>query len=236
MKMDQILFADGGATMPLFPWFQYASYLLDLVFLLMAWAQYANIKNQLYQWMTRLDNSPSGGSGSTFSEEMWQTELPGGATIPPKSPLEKQRTFLSNHIAFLYNLYLMLATIPFLFGFMVSVLSRYQKETFKEPEYWTIIFGFLTSVIIMAIYLLNFKKSIHQINKIFDKLNLQPLENGTGTEIQKKLVDLKNENTNLKNQLEESRKRYLPPDTTKPTNGDTDPGKPEVRRGNGPPC
>lgn len=234
MKMDQILFADGGATMPLFPWFQYASYLLDLVFLLMAWAQYANIKNQLYQWMTRLDNSPSGGSGGTFSEQMWQTELPGGATIPPKSPLEKQRTFLSNHIAFLYNLYLMLATIPFLFGFMVSVLSRYQKETFKEPEYWTIIFGFLTSVIIMAIYLLNFKKSIHQISNIFDKLNLQPSENGTGTETPT-LVDLKAENANLKIQIEELKKIYLPLKPVSVTNGDSEIKKPDVTRGKSPP-
>ena len=89
----------------------------------------------------------------------------------------------------------------------------------------------------MAIYLLNFKKSIHQISKIFDKLNLQLLENGKETEIQKKLVELKNENANLNKQIEELKKNQIPLNPVIHTpKGDTDPGKPEVPRGIGPPC
>jgi len=236
MKIDLNLFADAGASMPLFPWFQYASYLLDLVFLVIAWVQFANIKNQLHQWMKRLENAPSEGIGSTFPEQMWQAQIPGNGSVPTKTPLERQRAFLNNHITFLSNLYLMLATLPFLFGFIVAVLSRYQKEYFKEPEYWTIIFGFLTSIAIMAIYFINYKKSINFITQIFNKMNQQFLDNDTGTENDQRLVDLKNENANLKTQLEELRKIYLPLQPANPTNGGSNPGKPEVSRGIRPPC
>ncbi len=236
MKIEQILFADAGGPMPLFPWFQYASYLLDLVFLVIAWAQYANIKNQIHQWMKRLANSPSGVIGETFTEQMWQAQIPGNGTFPAKTPVERQRAYLTNYITFLCNLYLMLATLPFLFGFIVAVLSRYQKESFKDPEYWTIIFGFATSVSVMVIYIINYKNTIYQIFKIFEKINLQLLENGKGIDADQKLTNLKNENANLKIQLEELRKIYLPLQPSGATSGGTDPGKPEVSRGIRPPC
>lgn len=217
MITNRILFAESGATMPLFPFFQYGSYLLDAIFSLIAVTMLVQLHKSISRWGLRTEN---------------QTEMKkGGWSTPDNLP---PKNFLDNQFAFLSNIYLIIAFVPFLFGFFVTVLSRYQNDRFKEPEYWTLIFGFITSLSIIFLYTFCFKTQIDGLLKYLSEyiaqFDLNNAEFHSG-----KIDELEEKNKELENQLKDFKNSQLPLEPVNLPSSEGDAGS-GVRMGLRPPC
>lgn len=216
MITNRILFAESGTTMPLFPFFQYGSYFLDAIFSLIAVTMLVQLHKSISRWGLRTEN---------------QTEMKkGGGSTPDNLP----QNFLDNQFAFLSNTYLIIAIMPFLFGFFVTVLSRYQNDRFKEPEYWTLIFGFITSLSIIFLYTFCFKTQIDGLLRYLSQY-ISQFKLNNDEESSRKIDELEKENKKLENQLKDFKNSQLPLDPVNLPRTEEDAGS-GVRMGLRPPC
>jgi hypothetical protein len=162
MSIFQSLFAESGYALPWFLLWGPVVFYGIIVFI--AFKNLPKIDAKVVKWKEELDGKRNSSQGNLFVMD----------------PRMERETFLCNHLNPYWNLCQMLSVFPFLFGFVITIINRFQTISFKETGILSFIFGFLGSIFISSLIWLNKRTSIKKIDNLLADLDKKsPDQTGT---------------------------------------------------------